>query len=539
MKNLLKLQALVVIMITALFASCSSDENLEMLENDAASAVKEYVYNMQFDAPAPAFDGLSSRATSWANGSVVYLKFKNGSSYVYGKATYSTSTSSWTIVSNSSIPATSTETQVSAYYIDNAQSTSSSEVRLSPTSVSYSGSGTYTSSSSTIYVKVTMTPETGRLRFKGTSGTSITVKPSDGHLCTYASFGISDCSFRYEKNDISLSVKSTGYTDYVYGYFEYVSGSTYRTLTVTTDATYQRKDISSSAMADGQSACLTVPTKSNYQSLGWTLVGGNTGTIDKNAYVSVNFFVPFTDGYCTDWTVGSTAKTFYFTVYKNLSSTMSDEDLIADVKEDNSARDAQSYTNTISRHNSTFFSSTSDTYTLVTIAYNSNGERGPINKYNFKINSTSLPVATLSNLKLTSDSEGNCWTFDVSLKNGATKYYIWNSYDEDLIARDEHFNAWNFYYNIKNGINTSTYTWESVRMGRNTSKVVIMTYAANSSNTIGNYNTIKYPASSSAKATKPSTDYSSRTKFNDEMVSIPKVTPFRLNEYDIHQFKIK
>lgn len=536
MKNLLKLQALVVIMITALFASCSSDENLEMLENDAASAVKEYVYNMQFDAPAPAFDGLSSRATSWANNSVVYLKFKNGSSYVYGKATYSTSTSSWTIVSNSSIPATSTETQVSAYYIENPESTSSTEVRLSPTSVSYSGSGTYTSSSSTIYVKVTMTPAIGRLRFKGTSGTSIIVKSSDSHLCTYASFGTSDCSFRYAKNDLTMSVKSTGYTDYVYGYFEYVSGTTNRTLTVTTDATYQRKDISSSAMADGQSACLTVPTKSNYQSLGWTLVGGGSNSIDKNAYVNVNLFLPFTDGYCTDWTIGSTAKTFYFTVYRNLSSSMSDDDLEKDVKEDSSARDAQDYANTITRHNSTFFNSTSDTYTLVTVAYNSNGQRGPIYKYNFKINSTSLPVATLSNLKLTSDSKGNCWTYDISMNNGATKYYLWNSSDEDFIARDEHFNAWDFYYNIKNGNYTSTYTWNSVRTERTTSKVVIMTYAANSSNTIGNYSIVKYPASSSAKATKSSADYSKSTKLSDEMVSTPKVTPFRLKDYDNHQF---
>lgn len=526
MKNLLKLQALVVIMMTALFASCSSDENLETLENGADSAVKEYVYNMQFDAPAPAFDGLSSRATSWANGSVVYLKFKNGSSYVYGKATYSTSTSSWTIVSNSSIPATSTETQVSAYYIENPESTSSSEVRLAPTSASYSGSGTYTSSSSTIYVKVTMTPAIGRLRFKGTSGTSITVKPSDGHLCTYASFGISDCSFRYAKNDITMSVKSTGYTDYVYGYFEYVSGTTNRTLTVTTDATYQRKDISSSAMADGQSACLTVPTKSNYQSLGWTLVGGNTGTIDKNAYVSMNQLVTFVDGCAFDCNVGSTAKTVKM-LFSKIDYT--DDDALAQI-DSKSTENAEEYKTSITGYfdeeGESWFSPNT-TYYWYSVAYNANGVRGPLQKVAVKTNSETLPKAELSGLTKTS----TIWTAKVSMKNGATKYYY--SAVEDATT-DKHFRAFNTYVAIKEGIFEKHLTTDTSLVFETSSTLSILSYAINSNGTIGNFS---YVNSSGVSYAKTNT---SIKKSSNSTPSNYKETQHRIRKsqsgFDIHPF---
>lgn len=527
MKNLLKLQALVVIMITALFASCSSDENLEALENGAESAAKEYVYNMQFDAPAPAFDGLSSRATSWANNSVVYLKFKNGSSYVYGKATYSTSTSSWTIVSNSSIPATSTETQVSAYYIENPESTSSTEVRLSPTSVSYSGSGTYTSSSSTIYVKVTMTPAIGRLRFKGTSGTSIIVKPSDSHLCTYASFGISDCSFRDAKNDLTMSVKSTGYTDYVYGYFEYVSGTTNRTLTVTTDATYQRKDISSSAMADGQSACLTVPTKSNYQSLGWTLVGGNTGTIDKNAYVSMNQLVTFVDGCAFDCNVGSTAKTVKMFLSKN---NYTDDDALAQF-DSYSTKNAEEYKTYITGYwdneGESWFSPNT-TYYWYSVAYNATGNRGPLQKVAVKTNSETLPKAELSGLT----KSGSSWKAKVSMKNGATKYY----YSAQTNAtEDKHFRAFEIYGAIKEGkienyIDAST----SLSFSSTSSTLSVLTYAVNSSGTIGNFSYVNSSGDSYAKTNTSIKKSSNNTssEYNEEKYQTCKSQ----KSFDIHPF---
>lgn len=540
MNNLLKLKALVITMVTAFFVSCSSDEQFESIENDAA---KTFVYDMQLNAPVPGYDGETSRATSWANGSVVYLDFTTGSSHVYGKATYSSSTSSWKVEANSTIPATSTATQVKAYYIENPVSTSGNTVNMSYSSIPYVGTGTYTSSSSSVYVNVTMSPYCGRLRFKGTSNTAVSLKSADNMISYVSSFNASNCTYSYDKKDISLSVKSTGYTDYIYGYFHSGSGNN-RTITVTTDATYQRTDILSSVLDDGKSACLTVPTNSNYQSLGWTKVGGGTDNVDKNAYVKVNLLVPFTDGYCTDWTVGTTAKTFYYTTYKNLPSTTTDEDLISSLTNGSlTARDAQEYADILSMSTSeTFYSSASDTYTIVSVAYNSSGQRGPVCKYDLKINSTALSIATLSNLKSTSDSDGNCWTFDVSLKNNATKYYIWSSTEDYMVSRDEHFNAWNVYYAIKNNQITKTYNWESVRMERSTQKVVIMTYAANSKNEIGNYSIIKYPSTSTAKAvktTKSSVDNSSNTHLCDETVSTHKTIPFRMKQYDIHPFMNK
>lgn len=535
MNNLLKLKALVIMMITTLFVSCSSDGLIDTEENGKQDSAKENVYEMILNCPVPGFDGETSRATSWANGSVVYLEFKNGDEYITGKATYSTSTSSWTIATNTSLPTMSSATGVSAYYVENPSSTSGDYVYFSTSSILYYGYGTYTASSTKIYVNVTMKPNVGRLRFKGTSGTSVTLKKSDNMIDRITLFYKSTSAgylLNAEKQDISLSVKSNGYTDYIYGNFEYISGTDNRTITVTTDATYQRTDIDEKVLYTGKSACLTVPTNSNYASLGWTKVGGGSGTVDKNAYVKPDLLVPFTDGWATNWTVGSTANTFYFRVFSSISG-LSDDDIINSLKS-SSSRDAQEYTQYISGAWSSSYSPNT-TYYLYIIAYNAAGEQGPLQKYEFKTNSTSLPIAELSNLKTETIGGENKWTYGVSLKNGAKKYYLWNSEKDSDISQDEHWHAWELFKVISDGSFSNTYDWTSVMTTKTSSQFIVFTYAVDTYGKLGNYSFLRYPASSAAKQQ----NMSKNSNVNSDIKSVPKNLFKKAKEFDIHPFMVK
>ena len=70
--------------LSLLLAACSQEADFNADDSQENILGKEYVYNMHFDGEVPGYSDVKTRATtSWASGSVVYLWFKNGTSYIY------------------------------------------------------------------------------------------------------------------------------------------------------------------------------------------------------------------------------------------------------------------------------------------------------------------------------------------------------------------------------------------------------------------------------------------------------------------------
>lgn len=486
--------------VISILTSCSEIDDVAIQDTEQQQQ-GSYTYNLHLNSDAPNFDGTSTRATSssWISGSVIYLRFlKSGTSstYISGKATYNGS--SWSFTTTSQLQATSSNTSCSAVYVENPVSTNSSTITMSPNSAAYKGTGTYTCSSNDIYVNVTLSPVTARLRFKGNSNTKINLPGDKNDIKYISTISLSSLDITTAKADASLTVSSNGYTPYIYGVVTNPDGNNNVYITnISESKNYQLSTFAGSKLPEGSSGYLTVPSNSNYNSLGWKIVDD----IDRNAYVVPNFMAPFTDGMCTDWTVGSSAKTVYFTMFKDLSIYNSDEEIIAEIIDGNTAKDAQPYSQYINLWSGDWYSPNT-TYYMCTISYNADGVRGPLQKYEFRTNTTNLPIATISNLKLTSDTNGNCWTYNVSMSNNGSKYYVYVSEDNDDLDWDDRYLAYYVYRWIKDGSITEFYDWSSVRTTRNSTKCMVLTYALDSKSNIGNFNCVRYPTSSSIRAAK-------------------------------------
>ena len=250
-------------------ASCSSDE-VEVLRD----ADGMYVYHVELDGEAPGYDTATRAAKTWQNGDVLYLRFLNGSGsqLTTGTATYDGS--SWTLKTSQSLSGSGScwATQV----VNPAGTATSSSVPLNAQSAAYQAKdGTWSLSGNTLRVSAHLKPLLGRVRFKGSSGTSFSLSG----LRTYTAFNPSDGTFTSSADVVSASIQSSGYSPYLYGTFANASSPSLTIGDYTLAGT-------SSMMQSGTSGWLNYPTASNHT--GWTTPGGGstppTGTSEKKTF---------------------------------------------------------------------------------------------------------------------------------------------------------------------------------------------------------------------------------------------------------------
>lgn len=478
-------------------ASCSQDEEiLNPIDESSSTVQDEYVYTLHMDCPSPSFEEGTTRAVSWANGSTVYLLLKNGSSYTTGKATYSSSSSSWTVTTSSSISTSSSDLECEAFYVEDPSSTTSSVVNMNAFSALYSGVGTYTHpNSSEIFVKVTMSPESWRLRFKGTKGAQINVSSSAVNV--FNKLTLSSGSTTKSQLSTTLTVGSDGYTPYIYGLFSPSSGNNKITV-VTSEGTFTR-DISGSSLKVKGSAYLNVPTVSSHDK--WTC---STGPV-KNCTVKPKFFKGLQYGWGSDFTPGVNVNTWYSSTFSETyyNSFEGDEEAIIKViLDDNtpcSYDDAKNYT--VWDYSDTFYKRGA-TYYYLTIAYDKNGNRGELVSTKFTTLPATLPLAQISNLTGTYEK----WKFDITFKNGATKYYgaIWEG--NGLEDYPDAYLVYDTYRNINNGDNTSIVDYTSTYVSREGKYAAIVTIATDTRGYIGDYSIARasYGTRAAAPASKQS-----------------------------------
>lgn len=436
------------VLITALLlGACSSEEESINAVRDADG---KYVYTMYLDGGIPSFD--ETRATaSWANGSIVYLRFLSGNDNITGTATYDSSTASWKVVSSSALTSNSSST-VYAYYFENEGSVTNSSVTLTEQTAVFTGTGTYTHPNSTdIFVTVTLSPKTWRLRFQGTAGQTLAVRGSKSTISYYSSFNRSSGQLSVVQKDVNLSVASNGYTPYVYGTWTN-SGS--NTLYVTTDADYYRA-INSSSLAIGGSAYTNRPTSSSYNP--WTKVE----TVASNCEVRPNLLLTLSKGYAFNYVPSDNVSYGYSGVLPK-----SDADKLTDAQ-------LIDYLLTTNRHTREYYAnylaydeecSPNTDYCFCSVAYNSAGQRGtPVRVYFQTKSATNQPLARITNFSIGTAIDWDyqsyyAWYFSTSMQN-TSRYYMDLYEDQTFYGYPDYIVAWHYYYWIKSGVITSSYLY--------------------------------------------------------------------------------
>lgn len=506
-----------VALAVTLFASCTqNDDVLETIENGSSNEAG-YVYTLHLDGAAPVYsDDMTTRAaTTWKTGSEVSLRLKSGSSIVDGTAKFDGS--NWKFTTDKKLSTTTRATECGALYFENATDLNS----LTPSSIVYMGEGTYTASSTDIYVTVTMKPVTGRLRFKGKSGTRISLE-GDLYYPKMMSASTDKLIWEIQKkyivsaSAVELKVNSNGYTDYIYVIFNLNYDNWKNTLTIVNETegkTYERINFDGAMLSGGSSGFLTIPTSNNYASLGWE-------KIDLNATVEVDNLFPLYDGIVTAWKTGSSAYSFYSGIYE----TLNEYEVMGDIVKNNTLKNADATKDMIYTGSSHFKNGDnlkSDTeYYMYTVAYNKNGERGPLRRLYFTTRSLEEPRAIISNLRAgTSNAGTDAWLFDVSFKNGAVKYYCDYFEDEESYIKSDAFPVYYVYNKINNGQISTTYNYKSVSCNRTDKQCSLVLIAVDSKENICGYSIAK--ATTSTKSNVQDVSKQSRSKMMD--MHIPKI----------------
>lgn len=426
---------------------CSSFMSCSQNEDTSKESVLEpqngiYTYNLYMDCGIPDFDEYSTRAatSNWSSGSVVYLRFlKSGTSstYISGKATYNGS--SWTFTTNDALTSTSTNISCTALYVADPTSTSGTEIVTNQFSAVYKGTGSYICSSHNIYVNITLSPMTWRMRFKGSVGTKIKLPAANNDIKYISSISLSSLEYTTNTGDVSLTVGNDGYTSYIYGLLNNTSG--YNTIYVINEAEskdYQFATFAESKLPIGSSGYITIPTVNNYYSLGWSQV-----VKQLKLNVAVNQLTVISCGAAADFTYEADVNVIYcdFITTSKLSG-MSDAELKSYVMSNGIDIDVENVC-----YNSSFSPNTN--ITLVAFGVAKDGTSGAIYKKSFSTGTNlNQPEVTISDVKATTENADLKWSWNIVKNYYCVSYYQIYSNEEYGLT----YAAWLISNYISNGI---------------------------------------------------------------------------------------
>ena len=247
-------------LLMSLMVSCSNQDDLgqDLMESGSEDTV--FTYNMVLNVNKSGFDDeTKTRAVpEWQNGDKIYLIF-NGNPKKYGTATYSGS-AIWSVECSDQFKAGDSNT-CTAVYFDNPEYESGSSVRLTEKTGIYEDEGaTYTFDGESLSVSASLSPKTGRIRFKGTKNQKMQIYG----LSHYTAYDTKSGVFSSNSEAISTSV-TTDYTPYIYGSF--ADSESPRLNVITPESGFTRR-MPVSVFQKGQSGYMNVPTPTAYS--GWT-----------------------------------------------------------------------------------------------------------------------------------------------------------------------------------------------------------------------------------------------------------------------------
>ena len=250
--------ALILILASVLTVGCSQDES-----EPAWTSGKSISVPMKMNASAPTFDGTATRSGySWAEGSRIYFKFDaEGGGFAYGTGVYSAG--NWTLTCREGSLVTGRDTHCQVWFFEGATATDVNVATLAPTTCTYVDTAAkYLFLSNEITVDASLKPEKVRLRFQGTSGTTLTLRGWE-HNSTFTG---ADWTYTTSSADLSLTVGADGYTPYIYGGF--ANTKTYE-LEAEVGGTPYFRTFSATTLTAGKSHALNLPTAENISETKW------------------------------------------------------------------------------------------------------------------------------------------------------------------------------------------------------------------------------------------------------------------------------
>ena len=205
-----------LLMATAALLSCQKGE-----ENQPSATVEienTISINMVLNGGIHLWDSPQTKATlEWPDGSILYIQFYNDNGCYPAKATYRSETGKWTLNLDGTAFANTDGGTCECYFFENWNDRNNKAISLGKYTAIYEGWGDYTVSGGTVTLSVTLSPKTGRVKFKCSEGYEYHYARIHG-LSYYTKFDLSSFSFEMSENKY-LELYVTPDTEYIYCFF--------------------------------------------------------------------------------------------------------------------------------------------------------------------------------------------------------------------------------------------------------------------------------------------------------------------------------
>lgn len=264
MKNTLLYTIGVIITFSLLaITSCSQEEMMGFEDNGP------HTCKIIFNGTINSFDGKNNtRATSgtsstWEDGSVVYLSFVVGANRIDGKAVYNSIEDDWTLYYNGAIN-NGTSAKCDTYYFEGEAPENNGKINL-PTDIPVynDANASYSKTAEGMRVNASLSPLTGRIRFKGTNGKEFHLSG----VSHYTSFDIDKGELESSNTTFDMKVGSDGLTPYVYPFFQ---SSSSRKLVIAYDNLSFSTECEHPILDAGQTGYMEIPTEEKHN--GWDMI---------------------------------------------------------------------------------------------------------------------------------------------------------------------------------------------------------------------------------------------------------------------------
>ena len=253
--------AFLCVALGAVLGACSNDEltNIDSPIEGIESA--KHTVQMQFNGQVVGFDqtssaGVTTKAESipWKSGDKLYITFNRGSKTVQGEAIYDAA-SGWSVTYEGEL-LTESGQPCEVRHFENADFQQEEFVKLNPhTAVYEDANATFSYQEGSLSVTATLKPKTGRVRFKGTAGERVFLTG----INRIGSFNPTTNQFAQTDERIDVSVEASGYTPYIYGTADTISGY-HMSLFYKEEAFHCA--LNDQILKQGESGYMTIPTES-------------------------------------------------------------------------------------------------------------------------------------------------------------------------------------------------------------------------------------------------------------------------------------
>ncbi|MBR3941324.1 MAG: formylglycine-generating enzyme family protein [Bacteroidaceae bacterium] len=291
----------VLAMAMTMSVSCTSDDEImeqPVQDPSTEERVPRYAV-MNLEGGKVPFDTTTRTATAdWDDEARIYLQFTVGTKLVDGVATYSNSAQEWTVEYYGDLTE-GVETKCEAYYFENAGDATFSNVALTEHTAIYADkAAVYIFEDNTLTVMASLTPMTGRIRFKGDVAQEYRVTG----FKYYNSYDIATNSFTSTSGTFISSTQDNGYSEYYYGFFPNESNKEIYFEDTDNHVTFLRT-LNEKALAVGRGGYLDIPTIDNRS--GWKLHKYKEITVSNVTFRMVRVLATDSWSYYNNW------KSFY------------------------------------------------------------------------------------------------------------------------------------------------------------------------------------------------------------------------------------